>query len=105
MTAPTITVFYKCDSCGLNDIGVEVRARSTEAILAWMDGVLGPAVGDDHFRRSPHCTVKKLTPVQNPDERCIQSRWTVRKLTRAQTLAHTEHVARTNIRKKKVGLS
>lgn len=62
----TIGVKYSCHLCGLKDIEVQIPARETEDVLAWMHQVLEPGVGADHQMRSPHCKPKTLKDVKIP---------------------------------------
>lgn len=62
----TIQVLYTCDQCGLTDIAVDVRTRSTEDVLVWMEQVMAYAIARDHDVRSPHCIITKFTQVKIP---------------------------------------
>jgi hypothetical protein len=62
----TITVKYSCSSCGLKDVDLQVNARGPEDVIVWMEKVLTPALGNDHFQRSPFCQVTSLTQVMIP---------------------------------------
>jgi hypothetical protein len=61
----TIQVLYSCIECGLQDVKVEVEARTVEDVVTWMKEV-GNALGADHFRRSPHCRTLTFSEVKIP---------------------------------------
>lgn len=60
-------VAYHCHLCG-TDRTVAVRFRNAgEDVIAWLDGVVRPAVGADHFGFRPtcpseHCDLKLPAP-------------------------------------------
>lgn len=61
----TITVLYSCHKCGLKDVGVELKARTDEDLMDWMD-MMGRSLSADHDRRSPGCVIQKLSYVKIP---------------------------------------
>jgi|SRR5271157_861238 len=64
--APAIEVLYSCHSCGLVKARVTVTARTIEDVMRWMEDVLAPALGRDHYERSPHCNTRTLSDVMIP---------------------------------------
>jgi len=62
----TITVRYSCRDCGLIDVQVPVAVRGAEDVGQWMDGVLLPALANDHRTRSPRCSPRTLANVKIP---------------------------------------
>lgn len=63
----TIGVRYSCALCGLADVEVAVRIREPEEdVIHWMEGAVIPALGRDHFNRSPECRPLTLTSVKIP---------------------------------------
>ena len=63
----TIGVRYSCALCGLEDVEVAVRIRGRdEDVIQWMENAVMPALGRDHFNRSPECHPSTLTQVKIP---------------------------------------
>lgn len=60
-----IEVLYSCHSCGLNDVKVQVPARTEENVLVWME-TTGAYLSADHDKRSPHCHPDTLSNVKIP---------------------------------------
>lgn len=60
----TITVRYSCD-CGIDDMALDVPARTTEDVGAWMQQTM-LTISRDHHRRSPHCTAHRLRHLKIP---------------------------------------
>lgn len=53
--ATTIEIQYSCHGCGLDKVGVNVRARGpAEDLMAWLDA-LRIEVTRDHRTRRPFC--------------------------------------------------
>lgn len=65
MMDQAIQVLYGCSQCGLLEMKVTVVARKEEDVAEWMKVVV-QKVGDDHYRRSPHCTTKQLDYLKIP---------------------------------------
>jgi hypothetical protein len=61
-----IGVQYSCRKCGLADIEVQVPARGTEDVIAWMNNTLLPGLVRDHHSRSPRCHPDTLSTVKIP---------------------------------------
>lgn len=62
-----IEILYSCDKCGAKDRKVPVRHRHpAEDVVAWMQGVVVPALGRDHDAKSPGCRITRLTNVKIP---------------------------------------
>ncbi|OGA15873.1 MAG: hypothetical protein A3I63_01945 [Betaproteobacteria bacterium RIFCSPLOWO2_02_FULL_66_14] len=63
----TIGIRYSCALCGLEDVEVAVRLREPEEdVIQWMEKAVTPALGRDHFNRSPRCQPSTLTQVKIP---------------------------------------
>lgn len=60
-----ITVTYSCRVCGLNEVGVDVPARESEDVVAWMDRTVR-LVAADHAWRSPDCRTDHLANLKVP---------------------------------------
>lgn len=61
----TITCKYSCPLCGLHRTPIEVPARGTETVTAWMDATVAK-ISADHKRRSPRCTARTLKELMIP---------------------------------------
>ena len=62
----TIQVLYTCLPCGIIDAKVEVPARTTEDVITWVEKIMGPAIAEDHRKRSPNCCPATLSNVKIP---------------------------------------
>ena len=62
----TIQVLYTCLPCCIVDAKVDVPARTTEDVITWVEKVMGPAIAEDHQRRSPNCFPTTLSNVKIP---------------------------------------
>jgi hypothetical protein len=60
-----ITYKYTCKPCGIERVALEVPARQTESVTAWMDATVR-RISADHRRRSPHCNARELTELLIP---------------------------------------
>ena len=49
-----ITVKFTCKACGMEKVEVQVPARSTEDVRAWVESI-AQMCGDEHCRRNPKC--------------------------------------------------
>ena len=61
----TIRCFYSCPLCGLKKAAVEVQARGSEDVVAWMDATIR-TIAADHRRRSPLCRPVQLHDLMIP---------------------------------------
>ena len=63
-----LTCFYSCRECGLVKAEVKVMARQSPNtdVRDYMEGVVFPAVGRDHRRRSPQCKAERLQDLYIP---------------------------------------
>ena len=61
-----IKVKYSCALCGIRRREVDVPARGTEDVVAWLRDVATPALIRDHQRTSPHCQPTSLSEVMIP---------------------------------------
>lgn len=62
----TIRVLYSCELCGLEKVGANVPARTSENVIEWFEKTLGPALSADHAKRSPGCAPENLKNVMVP---------------------------------------
>lgn len=63
----SIGVLYSCGACGIIKAEVAVRYRQPdEDVVVWVRDVMTPALGADHFQRSPHCHPETLSEVHIP---------------------------------------
>lgn len=66
MRSTTLTVFYSCFACGLDDVMCEAPVRQKyEDVFVWMEK-LSYVLSDDHDARSPECHVSVLSNIKVP---------------------------------------
>lgn len=61
-----ITIKYTCEQCGIARRDVQVPARTTEDVVAWVREIVARCVADDHARTSPGCTSRKMSELLIP---------------------------------------
>jgi len=61
-----VTVKYSCSKCDLHRIDVDVPARTTEDVNAWVERVMIPILMKDHGARSPFCSADSFDEVMIP---------------------------------------
>lgn len=62
-----IGIRYSCAMCGLADVEVKLPYRASEQdVVAWMKGIVEPAVCADHAERSPGCQPEDLQNIKIP---------------------------------------
>lgn len=63
----TITCFYSCDGCALEERPVEVPARDPEMVVTkWLEEIVGAAIAKDHSTVSPHCPSRVMRALRIP---------------------------------------
>jgi len=66
VTDKFLTIFYTCDSCGINERPINVKAREKdENIVRWIEQVT-ICISNDHSRVSPDCRAERMTNVKIP---------------------------------------
>lgn len=61
-----ITVKYSCAGCGIQRREVQVPARTTEDVVAWIKQTVAHCLSDDHGAQSPQCRNRTMSEVMIP---------------------------------------